>query len=80
MEFGAGARSVAVGHGDPAQEMVAPPESTVYRTLVPLTGLFEASFTVQLTVEVPFGKTVPEAGVQVGVLTPEQLSLPEGGL
>ena len=45
-----------------------------------LAELFEASLTVQLTIEVPFGKTEPEAGVQVGVLTPEQLSLTEGGL
>jgi hypothetical protein len=34
-----------------------------------------ASFTVQVTVVVPFGKLAPEAGTQTGVPTPEQLSV-----
>ena len=40
--------------------------------------LFEASLTLQVTVVVPTGKVVPEAGEQVGVPT-LQLSLTVGG-
>ena len=44
-----------------------------------LAELFTASFTLQLTVVVPFGKVEPDAGAQVGVPTPGQLSLTVGG-
>jgi hypothetical protein len=44
-----------------------------------LAELFTASFTVQLTVVVPFWKVEPDAGAQVGVPTPGQLSLTVGG-
>jgi len=37
--------------------------------------LLEASLTVQVTVVVPFEKTDPDAGLQVGVPTPGQLSV-----
>ena len=40
-----------------------------------LAGLPEASLTVQVTVVAPFAKVVPDAGVQMGVPTPGQLSL-----
>jgi hypothetical protein len=40
--------------------------------------LFTASLTVHVTVVVPFGKVLPEAGVQVGAPTPGQLSLTVG--
>ena len=45
---------------------------------VQLLVLVDASVTLQLTVVVPFGKVEPEAGVQVGVPTPGQLSLTVG--
>jgi len=45
---------------------------------VQLLVLVDASVTLQLTVVVPFGKVAPEAGVQVGVPTPAQLSLTVG--
>ena len=45
---------------------------------VQLAMLFEASATVQVTVVLPLAKKVPEAGEQVGVPTPEQLSLTVG--
>jgi hypothetical protein len=38
-------------------------------------GLPDASLTVQVTVVVPFWKVEPDAGVQTGVPTPEQLSV-----
>lgn len=41
--------------------------------------LFAESATEQVTVVTPTGKPDPEAGVQVGVLTPEQLSPTVGG-
>ena len=41
-------------------------------------GGVAASLTVQLTVVTPFGKVEPLGGVQVGVPTPEQLSLTVG--
>jgi hypothetical protein len=40
--------------------------------------LFELSLTLQVTVVVPTGKVDPEAGEQVGVPTPGQLSLTVG--
>ena len=40
--------------------------------------LFDESFTVQVTVVVPFWKVDPEAGVHVGAPTPGQLSLTVG--
>ena len=40
---------------------------------------FDASFTEQVTVVVPFWNTVPDAGAQVGVPTLGQLSLAVGG-
>ena len=43
-----------------------------------LDGFAVASVTEQLTVVVPFGKVEPEAGVQLGAPTPEQLSLTVG--
>jgi len=43
-----------------------------------LAVLLDASVTEQLTVVVPFGKVEPEAGIQAGVPTPEQLSLTVG--
>jgi hypothetical protein len=39
---------------------------------------FEASVTVQVTVVVPLGKVEPDAGTQVGLPTPGQLSLTVG--
>jgi len=45
---------------------------------VQLPELPEASVTEQVTVLAPFGKTVPEAGVQVTAPTPGQLSLAVG--
>ena len=41
--------------------------------------LFDESLTEQVTVVVPFGKVDPDAGLQVGVPTPGQLSLTVGG-
>lgn len=41
--------------------------------------LFDMSFTEHVTVVVPTGKADPEAGEQVGVPTPGQLSLTVGG-
>jgi len=38
-------------------------------------GFPTASLTVQFTVVVPFGKVAPDAGLQVGIPTPVQLSL-----
>ena len=35
----------------------------------------DPSLTVQFTVVTPFGNVVPDAGVQTGVPTPEQLSV-----
>jgi hypothetical protein len=35
----------------------------------------ELSVAVQVTVVIPLGNAVPEAGVQVGVIVPSQLSL-----
>jgi hypothetical protein len=43
-----------------------------------LAVLLDASLTVHETVVVPLLKVVPEAGVHVGVPTPEQLSLTVG--
>ena len=43
-----------------------------------LAVLPDASLTVQLTVVTPFGNAVPDAGSQVGVPTPEQLSVAVG--
>ena len=40
--------------------------------------LFDESFTVHVTVVVPFWKVDPEAGLQVGAPTPGQLSLTAG--
>ena len=40
--------------------------------------LFEESFTVHVTVVVPFWKVVPDAGLQLGAPTPGQLSLTAG--
>ncbi len=40
--------------------------------------LLEASVALQVTVVVPFGKNDPDAGLQVGVPAPEQLSLAVG--
>jgi hypothetical protein len=40
-----------------------------------LASLLAASLTVQVTVVTPLGKTEPDEGAQVGVPTPEQLSL-----
>ena len=39
-----------------------------------LAMLLEASFTLQVTVVMPWGKQVPEGGLQVGAPTPGQLS------
>jgi len=41
-------------------------------------GLPEASLTLQVTVVTPFGKAVPDAGVQVTAPTPGQLSVAVG--
>ena len=38
-------------------------------------GLPDASLTVQVTVVVPFWNVEPDAGVQIGTPTPEQLSV-----
>ncbi len=46
---------------------------------VQLAELLEESLTVQVTVVVPLGKKVPEAGEQEGVPTPGQLSETVGG-
>ena len=43
-----------------------------------LAVLLLASVTLQLTVVVPVGKNEPDAGLQVGVPTPGQLSLTVG--
>ena len=43
-------------------------------------GLLAASCTVQVTVVMPLGNAVPEAGEQEGVPTPEQLSLTVGAV
>ena len=43
-----------------------------------LAGLPEASVTEQFTVVVPVANIEPEAGVQIGVPTPGQLSLAVG--
>ena len=40
-----------------------------------LAVLPDASLTVQVTVVVPFENVEPDAGIQVGVPTPEQLSV-----
>jgi len=40
-----------------------------------LAGLPDESLTVQFTVVVPFANVEPDAGVQTGVPTPEQLSV-----
>jgi len=40
--------------------------------------LLDESFTVHVTVVVPFGKVLPDAGLQVGAPTPGQLSLTVG--
>jgi hypothetical protein len=41
-------------------------------------SLLLASFTVQVTVETPFGKGEPDAGVHTTAPTPEQLSVAVG--
>jgi hypothetical protein len=40
--------------------------------------LFDESLTEQVIVVEPFGKVVPDAGLQVGAPTPGQLSLTAG--
>ena len=40
-----------------------------------LAELLDASITEQFTVVVPFGNVAPDAGVQLGVPTPGQLSV-----
>ena len=40
--------------------------------------LLDESFTVHVTVVVPFGKVDPDAGLQAGAPTPGQLSLTAG--
>jgi hypothetical protein len=42
---------------------------------VQLAGLPDPSVTLQVTVVTPFWNVVPDAGVHVGVPTPEQLSV-----
>jgi hypothetical protein len=44
-----------------------------------LPGLPTASVVEQLTVVTPLAKVVPEAGVQIGVFTPGQLSVAVAG-
>jgi hypothetical protein len=52
--------------------------STTVTVKLHIDMLLDESFTVHVTVVVPFGKVDPDAGLQVGAPTPGQLSLTAG--
>ena len=59
--------------------MQAPVPAPTVTVKAQVLGLPPASVTVQVTVVVPGGKLEPDAGVQMGVPTPGQLSETVGG-